>query len=151
MHMNKHFAFASLSLSLAFFASGCSPVYKTFYSYEPMKTESQRTCAVSCQALKQSCGMNQQSQYQLCQSNAQLEYQNCKSNERWGYDKKGNWECRDNCYCYQSSCNEPDPDACEADYAKCYSGCGGKVNQSTQCVENCPSPAPGSPPPPSRE
>lgn len=118
---------------------GCSPVYKTFYTYEPMRSANQRSCASNCQLIRQSCEINQQQGYQLCLSNARLEYQNCKSNERWGYNSKGKYECQYNCYCYESSCSEPNLDQCEAQYATCYTGCGGKVTSVTRCIENCES------------
>lgn len=102
-----------------------------------MKSESQRTCAVTCQVLKMSCATNQQQNYQLCKSNARLDYQSCKSSERWDYNSKGKWECQDNCYCYESYCSEPNQDECEAQYATCYTGCGGRVTETTRCVENC--------------
>lgn len=120
--------------------TGCSPVYKKFYDYEPMRKESQRTCAVTCQLVRQSCETNQLQAYQLCQSNSRLEYQNCKSREYWGHNDKGKYECLDNCYCYESYCAEPNRDECEAQYATCYKGCGGKVTETTKCVENCPEP-----------
>lgn len=126
-----------LLLLLAIFVAGCSPVYRKFYTYEPMRTDSQRNCSVTCQVLKQSCSTNQQQAYQLCLANSRLEYQSCKSNEIWGYNKKGNYECQHNCYCYEPSCTDPDPDLCESQYASCYTGCGGKVTETTRCVENC--------------
>ncbi len=134
--MNKSALLLCLVISTLVIAA-CSPVYKNFYSYEPMRTESQRSCAVSCQILKQSCFNSQQQNYQLCLSNSKLEYQSCKSNEVWGYDKKGKWECQYSCYCYEASCSQPDKDLCEDEYANCYTACGGKVQKTTQCVENC--------------
>lgn len=119
------------------FFSGCAPVYKKFYAYEPMRSQNQRSCAVTCQVLKQSCETNQLQAYQLCQSNARLEYQTCKSGETWGYNNKGKYECQYNCYCYEPSCSEPDHDQCEGQYASCYTACGGKVTETTRCVENC--------------
>jgi hypothetical protein len=127
----------ALLLSILFASSACSPVYKKFYTYEPMKSDAKRACSINCQSLKQSCSINQQQSYQLCQTNARLEYQTCKANERWGYNKKGEYECRDNCYCFESSCDEPDPELCEEQYATCYRGCGGNVNETIRCVENC--------------
>lgn len=135
--MKNLFLKISVAVLVAFSATACAPVYKTFYSYEPMRTEAQRSCSMTCQMLKQSCFNNQQQTYQLCLSNAKLEYNSCKSSEIWGYSDKGKWECQYNCYCYESSCSEPDRDLCESEYATCYSGCGGKVNQTTRCVENC--------------
>ncbi len=117
--------------------AGCGPVYKKFYDYEPMRTESQRTCAMTCQLVKQSCFSNQQQAHQLCQSNARFDYQSCKNNERWGYNRKGKWECIDNCYCFESSCSEPNRDECEDEYASCFRGCGGRVSETTRCVANC--------------
>ena len=141
--MKKLIHLSFFSSIFIFAVTGCSPVYKTFYDYEPMKTESQRTCSMSCQMLQQSCSTNQQQNYQLCKSNAQMAYQNCKSNERWGYNSKGKYECQDNCYCYESSCSDPDPSECEAQYASCYRGCGGRVTETTRCVENCEKAGPG--------
>lgn len=135
--MKKLISKISFILLIASCFTACGPVYKKFYSYEPMRTESQRTCAVSCQMLKQSCFNNQQQTYQLCLTNAKLEYQSCKSSEMWGYSDKGKWECQYNCYCYEPSCSEPDRDLCEDEYANCYTGCGGKVEQTVRCVENC--------------
>lgn len=117
--------------------TGCGPVIRKVHIYEPVKTESQRTCIMSCQMLKQSCTMNQQQTHQLCKANARLEYQSCKSSELWGYNKKGKYECIENCYCYESFCSEPDKEECEDQYASCYRGCGGKVTESMQCVSNC--------------
>ena len=116
---------------------GCSPVYKNFYSYEPMKTDSKRTCAMGCNVAKQSCTFNMQQSYQLCLTSAKIDYQSCKNSEQWGYNSKGKYECLYNCFCYESSCDKPDLDLCEDQYFQCYTACGGKGTKTTRCVENC--------------
>lgn len=120
---------------LAVFA-GCAPVYRKFYDYKPMRTDSQRSCSTNCMVLKQSCQNQEQLSYQLCLSNARLEYQTCKAGEIWGW-KKDKYECISNCYCYEPSCDGPNNDSCEEQYANCYVGCGGRVTETTRCVAQC--------------
>lgn len=118
--------------------SSCGPVYQRFYSYQPMRSESQRSCSLTCQVIKQSCQNSENQGYELCTTRAQLEYQSCKAGETWGWNsKKNTYECQYNCYCYTPSCDDPNLGRCEDDYANCYVGCGGKVTETTRCVQNC--------------
>ena len=68
-----------------------------------------------------------------CRANAQIDYQICQR----AYAPDGQ-----NCappLCERQRCPAPALELCEADYRRCFAGCGGTVIEERRCVANCPS------------
>jgi len=68
-----------------------------------------------------------------CRNRAQIDYMICQQ----AYSSEG-------INCFYRVCNRPicAPTAirdCEADYRRCFAGCGGTVVEEPRCVANCPS------------
>lgn len=116
--------------------ASCGPTYQTFYDYKPMKNATSKRCANDCIALKQDCQSIALQDYNSCQTRAEIAYQSCEDRKYFGYNKKGEWECLENCYCFRESCSENSA-RCEESYKECYVNCGGTVVATTQCVSNC--------------
>lgn len=116
---------------------GCSPIYKTNYSYHPIAGKQGQMCSNTCLVSKQSCIQHEQQSYQQCESQAQMAYQMCEASKVWAYNAKGNLECVANCSCWRSSCSEPDYGRCEETYKDCYLNCGGEVTATTACTQFC--------------
>ncbi len=117
--------------------SGCSPVYKTDYTFVPPKKESGRTCVLQCENTKLLCEQLQETKYNSCLQRAELNYQSCESRKIYRIDyKSGDTKCVENCYCSRSSCYR-DNETCGGQYRSCYQTCGGQVRSKTYCVSNC--------------
>ena len=126
---------------LVILVSACGPTYQTFYDFHPLKNASERNCGGHCLKDKQNCRQMEQLMLRECESRAELQYQLCETRKIYGYDKKGKWECVDNCYCSRDSCSE-NTERCEEDYRNCYVICGGKITATTRCTSNCEEAAP---------
>ncbi|MDC0358915.1 hypothetical protein OAO01_08870 [Oligoflexia bacterium] len=123
-------------LFLSVLLVACSPVYRTDYAYIPPTSAQGKTCIFQCENTKIQCIQLEEMRYERCLDRADREYDRCERNKRYGYNKKGEWECQDNCYCFRSSCTLNES-RCEERYRSCYQTCGGKVEGNTYCVSNC--------------
>ncbi len=126
----------------ALFLTHCSPVYRTDYTYYPIKGRQGQMCSNTCLVAKQSCVQSEQQNYQNCVNQANFQYQMCQNAKVYAYDDDGDWVCVDNCYCYRPSCSSPKIAFCEETYKECYLNCGGEVSATTACVSNCEEAAP---------
>ncbi len=133
-------------LGMLFLAGACNPVYEPSFRLQmpdPLDAAAQQ-CLADCEAAKQACfvpareAFAQCSEHALlvqnqCRANAQIDYQICQS----AYGPEGQT-------CFHAACPRPRcaPEAlnlCEADYRRCFAGCGGTVVEDRRCVANCPS------------
>ncbi|MDF1795543.1 MAG: hypothetical protein P1U63_03290 [Coxiellaceae bacterium] len=116
--------------------TGCGPIYKTSYTYQPPKSNKARRCVVACQRNRLLCEQNAQENYQRCEdrasSAAEEAYHEYAVNQRRTHqpvdrsvsDFTQDWSC--------SSGNR-----CAAMYRQCYSTCGGTVITHRVCTAFC--------------
>lgn len=133
-------------LALLLAAGACAPVYEPSFRLETPDTldAAARQCLDACDVAREACfvpardAFAQCSEHAIlvqnqCRANAQIDYQICQS----AYGPEGQ-------VCVPAVCQRPrcTPDAldqCEADYRRCFAGCGGRVVEDRRCVANCPS------------
>ena len=140
----------TLALVLTILVSGCSPKYKTVYSYEPPTSDTGRVCVTTCLQTKQQCLTNENALYQQCRAQSEAAKQACRSDEAY---KKAQYmranpgplaqlnyiDNSSNCGWVGRNCDQPNEQMCETLYSQCYEGCGGKVTSGSVCIRYCDS------------
>jgi hypothetical protein len=102
---------------------GCSPVYRTAYTYTPPTTADGKLCSMQCENTKIQCEQVADLKAENCRRDAKVEVENCK--------REGNK------YCPEQAC-PADYGRCLERYHSCFGMCGGRVDAQTACVRHCP-------------
>jgi hypothetical protein len=135
---------AVLVLLLA--AAACAPVYEPSFRLnmpQPLDTTA-RQCFANCVTTREACFVPAREAHaqcsehanlvqNQCRANAQIDYQICQS----AYGPEG--QICVPAICQRPRCTADALDLCEADYRRCFAGCGGRVVEERRCVANCPS------------
>jgi hypothetical protein len=136
----------ALILVLSIALGACAPVYEpSFHLQAPDPLDqAARQCLAGCDAGREAClipareAVAQCTEHALlvqdqCRANAQIDYQICQS----AYGPEG--QVCAMAVCTRPTCAPVAIDQCEADYRRCFAGCGGTVVEERRCVANCPS------------
>lgn len=134
--MNLKICVWGLVICCTLFLFGCSPVYRTNYTFTPPEDSEGRTCIWQCENSKLQCQQLEEMRYQACEARAERDYLNCENRKRYRVNKDGELECYQNCYCWRASCSRS-YESCEQQYRLCYVNCGGDVYGQTVCIANC--------------
>ena len=97
--------------------SACSPDYRTHYTFTPPTTEKVASCVASCKQKQQLCNDNCINRFSGCVDQQDPFTRDTKAVADYS-------DCHDAC-------------GCNALYAECYQGCGGKVTWKKECVSYC--------------
>jgi hypothetical protein len=126
--------------------SGCAPQYEPAFRLEmprPLDATA-RQCLSVCDQARDACFEPARREFadcserallvqNQCRANAQIDLQICQS----AYGPEG-YICAMR-LCERPRCEPPALGPCEADYRRCFAGCGGTVIEEQRCVANCPS------------
>ena len=126
--------------------AACAPVYEPAFRVEmprPLDAAA-RQCLTLCDQARDACFVPARAEFahcseraimaqDQCRANAQIDYQICQrayapDGQTCGFD-----------LCERQRCPAPALELCEADYRRCFAGCGGTVIEERRCVANCPS------------
>lgn len=123
-------------ITILLFLSGCGPVYKTEYTYQPPRTDVGKMCATQCMQAKnnsqQLCEMRNQTCEMTAKQNATIQYLEYKESQRAaGKPIKKSEIDFDDSYLCDSSCDGTN------DYNQCYQTCGGVVTSYQVCTAFC--------------
>lgn len=138
----------------SFVVSACStePQYTTRYTLTPPPSAQGRTCVATCQGNQQLCISNARAEAQQCESNARQQVEDCNRNADNAYrdcvrynTSAGNSHVaycrsrhdtdRQSCSNYRPYCNASTN--CDAGYRQCFQQCGGTVQATRVCYQNC--------------
>jgi hypothetical protein len=111
---------------LSVFMVGCGPIYNTQYNYIPPRSSAGIMCINTCEVNKSNCEHIQELKKDNCEYRSELDY-------RWCLDHASP-EHKE--HCYRRLCGG-NSFRCNAEYNRCYQGCGGVVEQQTVCVAFC--------------
>jgi hypothetical protein len=134
------------ALALLAVIAACAPVYEPAFRTEmprPLDAAA-RQCLTLCDQARDACFVPAREEFahcserailaqDQCRANAQIDYQICQR----AYGPEG-MTCAA-AICDRQRCSAPALDLCEADYRRCFAGCGGTVVEDRRCVANCPS------------
>ncbi len=130
--------YATLCLSLtSLFICGCSPVYKTSYTYHPVKSEKASHCANECLQHKQTCRNQCLDLQKQCEKEADrlavasdiIKIQSSPDSTM----STNRYELLNDCYKQADKCEL----SCSHEHKLCHEGCGGEVTTQRVCVKNC--------------
>ncbi|MGF1643860.1 MAG: hypothetical protein ACFCUJ_09455 [Thiotrichales bacterium] len=126
---------ALLAMVLSLMAiSGCGPVYRTVYSFEPPRDENGLRCARQCEDTLRECVAAEDLRDENCrreQQLADLEHQRCRDLARAAGRKD------DVCQTRYVSCIGGRHERCDDNYRRCYEHCGGQVHSQQVCSMFC--------------
>jgi len=114
-----------------------SPLYQTFYSYDPPDTPEGKACIFQCENTRMQCEQLDDMRNNNCEQRAEMKYETCKQKAEIAYEK-----CKSSGgkYCIEGWCNKEtcsSTNQCVNQYQRCYSTCGGRVTSETRCVAHC--------------
>ena len=134
------------AILLALLIGACSPVYERSYRLEPPAQPSDATqqCLAQCTMAQNACLVPANAQLQNCDAMASLAQDQCRNQAQIDYMICQQAYSSEGINCSYRVCDRPicAPTAvrdCEADYRRCFAGCGGRVVEEPRCVANCPS------------
>lgn len=122
-------------LALALLAVGCAPIDEPRYRFEPpaqAESPETRRCLAACTAARDACSGPAQRQFAACDARAAQLYDRCERNASIDFDvcigayRRTGVTCRRR-ICERPICPREGIEACEADYRRCFAGCGGRV------------------------
>lgn len=115
--------------------SGCGPIYKTEYTYQPPRSQIGKMCASQCTQTKINCQQLCEMRNESCKSNgrqeAMIQYLEYKESQiAAGKPVKRTPENFNTSYCNES-CD------CTDTYNQCYQTCGGMITPYQVCTAFC--------------
>lgn len=123
---------------VCFGLTSCGPVFKTFYAFEPPKTQTGKNCVNQCNMMKMQCGQLEDQKAANCRQRADSAYQECERAARaevLACKLGGNKNCSKP-YCSRDICTK-NTETCDNQYRVCFQNCGGKITSETRCIRNC--------------
>jgi len=114
--------------------AGCSPVYKTVYTYAEPSNNDVRSCTLDRREAFIDCKAGEDAEYRYCLDDFRFEqhrYERCRTIHR------DNTDLRIGCLRPAYFCSRPDYASCEETYAAGYEQCGAEVTREQRCVANC--------------
>lgn len=120
---------------------GCSPVYRTTYTFQPPETENGRYCANRCLSKMQDCYHQCENISAQCESRKEIANLADVIIESWekgkvedGTKASRHYRPRNtNCKNKEAECMA----RCDQIHRLCHENCGGIVKSQTYCVQNC--------------
>ena len=127
-----------LAVAITMTLLSCGPVFRTQFNYTPPATPEGRGCISQCEGQRAQCEALEQQRNMLCEQQSQMQHQTCVTQADSAYSSctaSGNTSCFRNvcirrpCFVNLASCEQP--------YNRCYSTCGGQVQEEQVCVRRC--------------
>ena len=110
---------------------GCSPIYKTKYSFTPPESKEGQKCVHECKAKELSCEKIEYLEFKNCHLEDEISYRDCKNR-----DKSEEWK-KKNCGKGAFLFCDADIEKCEKFHRDCYQACGGTVTEYKKCYFFC--------------
>ena len=139
--------FAASSSRLAAVRAGCQPVYETGYRFDLPAAggEAAQACVAQLRRPRRlPASVPAREEFAACRERAILVQDQCRSNAQIDYQICQRAYAPDGADLHlpdlrAAACEPAAIDLCEADYRRCFAGCGGTVVEERRCVANCPS------------